>query len=83
MEDLRLDTTSFSKHMPLFLQKIGPKKQMKIKASYKDIYARLGQFGVDTSIEYTLCISFLMDDSSERELLYDELRMVTSFNMKV
>ena len=56
---------------------------MKIKTSYKDIYARIGQFGVDTSIDYTLCISFLMDNAKETELLYDELKMTTSFNMKI
>ena len=26
VDDLKLDTTSFAKHMPIFQQKIGPKK---------------------------------------------------------
>ena len=69
--------------MPIFKNKIGPNKMMKIATSYKDINVMLGQFDVDTIIEYTLCIAFYQDDSKQKELLYDELKMVTSFNMKI
>jgi hypothetical protein len=69
--------------MPIFKQKVGPNKMLKINVSYKDINVMLGQFDVDAIIEYTLCISFSLDDSKQKELLYDELKMVTSFNVKV
>ena len=42
----------------------------------------LGQFDVDVILEYTLCISFSLDDYTAQELLYDEIKMVTSFNME-
>jgi hypothetical protein len=69
--------------MPIFQTKLGPKKPMKIKISFKDLYAQIGQFGVDTTIEYTMCIAFLMDSAKETEVMYDELKMVTSFNMQI
>jgi hypothetical protein len=69
--------------MPIFKQKVGPNKMLKISTSYKDINVMLGQFDVDTIIEYTLCITFSLDDGKSKELLYDELKMVTSFNVKV
>lgn len=56
---------------------------MRIETSYKDINVMLGQFDVDVIIEYTLCIAFFQDDSKSKELLYDELKMVTSFNVKI
>jgi len=48
--------------MPIFKEKVGPNKMLKIKTSYKDINVMLGQFDVDVIIEYTLCISFYLDD---------------------
>jgi hypothetical protein len=69
--------------MPIFKNKIGPNKMMRIETSYKDINVMLGQFDVDVIIEYTLCIAFFQDDSKSNELLYDELKMVTSFNVKI
>ena len=82
VDDVKLDTTNFAKHMPIFKQKVGPNKMLRIASSYKDINVMLGQFDVDTIIEYTLCISFFLDDAKQTELLYDELKMVTSFNVK-
>lgn len=47
--------------MPIFQQKVGPKKMLKINVEYKNINVMLGQFDVDTIIEYTLCITFSLD----------------------
>jgi len=56
---------------------------LKINTEYKNINVMLGQFDVDTIIEYTLCITFSLDQAKPKELLYDELKMVTSFNTKI
>ena len=53
-----------------------------MNVSYKDIHVMFGQFDVDVILEYTMCISFSIDSAKSQELLYDELKMVTSFNMK-
>lgn len=49
--------------MPIFQDKVGPNKMLRIESSYKDINVMLGQFDVDTIIEYTLCISFYLDNA--------------------
>ena len=32
--------------------------------------------------EYVMKIAFIADDKTQKELLYDELKMITSFNVK-
>jgi len=52
--DIKFDTSSFEKYIPMFKSKLGPKKPLKVKASVKNVDVRLGQFDNDVRLEYTL-----------------------------
>ena len=56
VDDIVLTSTGLQKHLPIFEKKLGKDKPIKIKVSYKDIDAKVGQPDVDINIDYTLCI---------------------------
>jgi len=45
---------------------------------FMDVSVLFGQYDTDVIFEYTLGIAFFVDDESNRELLYDELHLITS-----
>lgn len=49
----------------------------------KDITVLFGQYDSDIILEYTACMSLKMDLLGSREFLYDELKMITSMDMKM
>jgi hypothetical protein len=79
--DIKFDTTSFGKFFPILKEKIGPKKPLRVEASISHVDVKLGQFDCDVRLEYTLNLGWYTDLLNSTELLYDEIRMVTSFNM--
>ena len=42
VNNLKFDTSSFAKHIPIFKQKIGPNKPLKLEVSMRDIDVKLG-----------------------------------------
>ena len=40
--DIKFDTSSYSKYIPLFQQKLGPKKPLRLQTSAKDITVKFG-----------------------------------------
>jgi hypothetical protein len=91
---IKLDSESISPHLPLFKNKLGggnvfeskdhtdgPTK-LRTMFTFKDINVEFGLFDTDVIVDYTLCLSFI-DDSTNKELIYDELRMVTSMNVRL
>ena len=46
----------------------------------KDVKVLFGQFDTDMIFEYTLCMSWF--DSKKLELMYDELKMISSMDME-
>jgi len=80
--DIKFDTTNFAKYIPTFKNKVGEKKPLKVKASISHVDVKLGQFDCDVRLEYTLNLGWYLDLLGSPELLYDEIRMVTSFNIE-
>lgn len=79
---LKFNTTSMAKHFPILKSKLGPNKPLKVKASISNAKVALGAFDVDVKIEYTLHLAWYLDLLGSPELLYDEVRMISSFNIK-
>lgn len=79
---LTFNTTSMAKHFPILRSKLGSNKPLKVKASISDAKIALGAFDSDVKIEYTLQIGWYLDLLGSPELLYDEIRMITAFNIK-
>jgi len=82
MPKMNLSSTSLKNHLPIFEKKLGPNKPLTGLASFKDINVMFGKFDTDIIIEYTVCFSLRVDVSGSPELIYDELKMVTSAKVR-
>jgi hypothetical protein len=80
--DIKFDTNNFAKYIPTLKNKIGANKPLKVKASISHVDVRLGLLDSDVRLEYTLNLGWYTDLLGSPELLYDEIRMVTAFNME-
>ena len=69
------------KHFPLFNEKIGPNKALKVIVSLSHIEVKLGQPDADIALDYTLHFSIHHANHGARELLYDEVRFTTAANL--
>jgi len=49
----------------------------------KDFKVQFGKYDVNVYAEYTLSIGFYLDEFASEELLYDELKMQSEFNLKL
>lgn len=56
-------TTSLKNHMPLFYQKLGKNKKLRLDLSFKDFVVRFFNFDTDLIFEYTMVMNWLPDDS--------------------
>lgn len=81
--NIKFDTTSYSKYIPLFQQKLGPKKPLRLETTLKDITVKFGQFDVDMEVEFTVCMGYYIDTTGSPELLYDELKMLAEINVNL
>ena len=79
---VKFDTSSFARHIPLFKDKLGPNKPLKVMTSVSHIEVQLGQFDADVIVSYTLHTGWFMDLLGAKELLYDEVRFVTKASIK-
>lgn len=62
MKELKFDTTSIKKHLPLFEYKMGKNKPLHVDLSFKDVNVLIGQYDTDLIFEYTMCLDFKPDD---------------------
>lgn len=76
--DIKLNTSSLARHIPIFEEKLGRNQPLRIDLSAKDIKVRFAEFNTDIILEYTLCAAVYLGDASPREVLYDEFPMITS-----
>lgn len=78
----KLNTTSISKHVKLFEEKLGPNKTLKFDAQFKDIKVQFGKFDVDVVVDYTVCFRVRMDLLGANELMYDCIVMTSAANIR-
>jgi len=69
------------KHIPLFSDKIGENKALKVITSVSHIEVKLGQLDLDIILDYTLHFSVHNANHGSRELMYDEVRFSTFANI--
>jgi len=82
VEGQKFDTTSLAKHVKIFQEKLGPNQPLKVDVEFKDIKVTFGQYEVDMVLDYTLCMKWRLDLLGSKELLYDELMMQSSANIR-
>ena len=80
--NLKFTTTSMKKHLPIFEERLGKNRPLKWEIDFKDAKVLFGQFDSDMILEYTMAVSFSLDQKDGLELFYDELNMVTSLNLE-
>jgi len=78
VQDIKTDTSSIAAHLPLFQQKLGPNKPLKARVGANHISVTLGQFDCDLILDYTLEFAIFEDTANSKELIYDEIRIITS-----
>lgn len=83
MDHLNWNTTFIAPQIPLFEEKLGADVPLKLTLHWKDIKVLFGQFDSDVILEYTVCLSWKMDLLGSKEFLYDELKMITSLDLKM
>lgn len=78
MSHLKFDTSYIAPQIPIFEEKLGENIPLQLYLHMKDVNVLFGQFDTDVILEYTLCMEWL----STHELMYDELKMITSMNVE-
>lgn len=58
MDTFEFSTTSLAQHLPVFYEKIGPGKALKVDVHLRDIEVSFGRYGTDLTLDYTLCVDF-------------------------
>lgn len=77
---MNFTTTSLGKHFPILEKKLGKNKELHGMVTFKDIDVIFGSFDTDVIGSYTVC--FWLKTADMREIIYDELKMVTSAKVK-
>jgi len=77
VQDIKFDTTNFAANIPLFKQKLGPNKPLKLALWMKDIEVKFGQFDCDVQATYTLGMQWSLDLLGSKTLLKDEIRFIS------
>lgn len=83
MDHLEWNTTFIAPQMPIFEELLGENIPLKLTLHWKDISVLFGQYDSDVILEYTVCMSWRTDLLGSREFLYDEIKMITSFDFKM
>ena len=68
--------------MPIFEQKLGKNKPLKMLIKFSHFETQFGKYDTDCIFDYTMGISWYLDTLGSKELIYDEIKMVTSANLK-
>jgi len=78
----KFDTSNFADHIPLFRHKLGERKLLSAMIGFKDVKVLFGQFDTDMILDYTLTFKIFKGEGTNDEIFYDELKMITSLNVK-
>jgi len=90
-----MDSTTVGKFLPLFSEKLGKGMPLHAWLRFKDIDMKFGEYDTDLIMSYTVGLRFREDTGATKEtkykgtvpdlkdLFYDELRVVTTFSMKI
>lgn len=93
--DIPFTSTSIKNHIPLFYQKMGKNKKLRLDVSFKDVKVLFYNFDTDLIFEYTMIMNWLPDDDhasdpgkkgtkgTKETLFYDEFNMVTTATLEV
>ena len=81
LNDFKFDTTTVALQIPIFEEKLGPDVELEMTLHYKDINVLFGQYDTDVIFEYTACMQFKEKDNHNKELLYDEVKMILSMDV--
>jgi hypothetical protein len=82
VHDFKLDSTSLAQYIKIFQETQGDDIPMEIDFFIKDIDMKFKPtMDLDVIMEYTFCISFRADTDGAPELIYDEFRFHSGFNM--
>jgi len=68
--------------MPIFERKLGKNKPLKMNISFSHIQAFFGKFDTDVVLDYVMNIAFSVDKVGGEEIIFDQIRMITSANIK-
>ena len=79
MDDLEMTTSFLASQIPLFEEKLGPDVELNLYLHMKDVKVLLGQYDSDIILEYTLVMDW---QAAGGIVLLDELRMISSMDMK-
>lgn len=79
---MNFTTTALKTHLPIFEKKLGPNKPLKGLTTFRDVSVMFGKFDTDVIVSYTVCFSLSLDVPDAPELIYDELKMVTSAKVR-
>jgi len=93
--DIPFTSTSLKNHIPLFYQKLGSNKKLRLDLTFKDIKVLFGNFDTDLIFEYTMIMNWLPDDAgastpgakgtvgNKETIFYDEFKMVSTASLEV
>jgi len=93
--DIPFTSTSLRNHIPLFFQKLGHNKKLRLDLTFKDVKVLFGNFDTDLIFEYTMIMNWLPDDAgaskpgakgtvgSKETIFYDEFKMVSTATLEV
>lgn len=84
--ELGFDTTSLEKHFPILKDKLGEDVALCGYATFKDVNVIFGSFDTDVIVSYTVAFQLEKDCQADgaggQEVMYDELKMVTSAKIR-
>lgn len=76
-----LSTETVGKYLGIIKKHAPRNKEMKVMLNFKDIEVKFGEYDTDIILSYTTCVKFLLADD-DKELMYDEIRMITSGSVR-
>jgi len=82
IEQFKMDTTTVGKYIPLFKEKLGKGKPLEMYLNFKNIDVKFGEYDTDVIMSYVACVRFKLDKPNSKTLFYDELRVVTTGQVK-
>ena len=79
---LKFDTTNFAKHMPIFKNKLGKDKPLRMFVNFEQFDVKFAENGVDLTFDYIMYVQFFIDKPRTKEYLADKVHMVTKGNLE-
>ena len=83
--DIKLSTDALANQMPIFKEKLGAGKKLRVELGFSDFIVKFGKMGHNVTLDYLLKISFNLDLPAKfggKELIYDEIHMTTGFDVE-